>query len=356
MAERLAELGADVAIHDISWTAPAKYGEAPDLDAVAKEIARHGGRVAAVSGNIGDKAAVAKMKQEIEAKLGTVDILVNCAGGDIGASGGKPDPNDALGIPLEDIRALTENNLYGTILVCQAFVPPMVKAGSGSVINIASAAAHFGVTNGVIYAALKAAVVHYTRCLAKELQDAGRAGQCREPGRDQDGALPGDARRRPEDDGLVDRSRSFATPSRPRSRTRSRSWRAREASSSTVRSCGSTAARRCFRDDRKKGGRRTMAGERFEGMTAVVTGGASGIGFAVSRRFVGRRRTGQRCGTSIKAGLTRRRRSLATGASPAASTSPIPTTSNARPTRRGPRWAASTRSSAAPAWRERTRS
>jgi NAD(P)-dependent dehydrogenase (short-subunit alcohol dehydrogenase family) len=169
MAERLAELGADVAIHDLSRTEPAKYGEAPDLESVAKEIARHGGRVAAVTGNIGDKAAVAKMKEDIEAQLGTVEILVNCAGGDIGASGGKPVPNDALGIPLEDIRALTENNLYGTILVCQAFVPPMVKAGRGSVINIASAAAHFGVTNGVIYAALKAAVVHYTRCLAKEL-------------------------------------------------------------------------------------------------------------------------------------------------------------------------------------------
>ena len=42
-------------------------------------------------------------------------------------------------------------------------------------INIASAAAHFGVTNGVIYAALKAAVVHYTRCLAKELRTRGRA-------------------------------------------------------------------------------------------------------------------------------------------------------------------------------------
>ena len=173
MAERLAEFGADVAIHDISWTAPAKYGEAPDLDAVAKEIARRGGRVVAVSGNIGDKAAVAKMKQEIEATLGAVDILVNCAGGDIGASGGKPEPNDALGIPLEDIKALTENNFYGTILVCQAFVPPMVKAGTGSVINIASAAAQFGVTNGVIYASLKAAVVHYTRCLAAGLKTEG---------------------------------------------------------------------------------------------------------------------------------------------------------------------------------------
>src|SRR5271155_2075918 len=173
MAERLAELGADVAIHDLIWTAPAKYGEAADLGAVAKAIARHGGKTAAVTGNIGDKAAVAKMKEEIEASLGPVDILVNCAGGDIGASGGKPEPNDALGIPLEDIKALTENNLYGTILVCQAFVPPMVKAGSGSVINIGSAAAQFGVTNGVIYAALKAAVIHYTRCLAASVRTEG---------------------------------------------------------------------------------------------------------------------------------------------------------------------------------------
>ncbi len=160
MAERLAELGADVAIHDISWTAPAKYGESPDLGAVAKEIERHGGRVATVSGNIGDKDAVATMKKEIDAKLGHVHILVNCAGGDIGAAGGKPNPNNALDVSFEDIKALTENNLIGTMLVCQAFVPPMVKAGGGSVINIASAAAHMGVSPEVVYSTLKAAVCY----------------------------------------------------------------------------------------------------------------------------------------------------------------------------------------------------
>ena len=156
-----------------------------------------------MTGNIGDKAAVAKMKDEIEAKLGPVDILVNCAGGDIGASGGKPEPNDALGIPLEDIKALTENNLYGTILVCQAFVPPMVKAGSGSVINIGSAAAQFGVTNGVIYAALKAAVIHYTRCLAKDVATEGVRINAVQPGRDQDCPFPGDPRRRSAEDGFL---------------------------------------------------------------------------------------------------------------------------------------------------------
>ena len=173
MAERLAELGADVAIHDIDWTAPAKYGEAADLGVVAKEIARHGVRVIGVTGNIGDKAGVARMKAEIDSKLGPVHILVNCAGGDIGAAGGKPSPNNALDIAFEDIKVLTENNLIGTMLVCQAFVPAMVKAGAGSVVNIASAAAHMGCSPEVVYSTLKAAVVHYTRCLAKELLNDG---------------------------------------------------------------------------------------------------------------------------------------------------------------------------------------
>ena len=71
------------------------------------------------------------MKREIEAKLGEVDILVNCAGGDIGAAGGKPEPNNILGITYEDIKVLTNNNLIGTMLVCQAFVPPMVERRLG---------------------------------------------------------------------------------------------------------------------------------------------------------------------------------------------------------------------------------
>ena len=174
MAERLAENGADLAIHDLDWTAPAKYGEADDLGVVAKQIAdRHGGKVVAVSGNIGDPEAVKRMKADIDAKLGPVDILVNCAGGDIGASGNKPSPNTALDISYEDIKTLTENNLIGTMLVCQAFIPPMKAAGAGVVVNIASVAAHFGVSPEVVYSTLKAGVVHYTRCLAKELHEDG---------------------------------------------------------------------------------------------------------------------------------------------------------------------------------------
>jgi NAD(P)-dependent dehydrogenase (short-subunit alcohol dehydrogenase family) len=169
MAKRLAELGAHVAVHDIRPTETAKYGEASSLSDVVREIEAMGVKSVGVTGNIGDQSAVAKMKAEIEAALGEVEILVNCAGGDIGASGNKPKPNNALDISYEDIKVLTDNNLIGTMLVCQAFVPPMVKRGSGSVINIASAAAHMGCSPEVVYSTLKAAVVHYTRCLAKEL-------------------------------------------------------------------------------------------------------------------------------------------------------------------------------------------
>jgi len=173
MADRLAELGADVAIHDLDWTAPAKYGEFENLGAVAAELEKYGVRTVAVTGNIGDRDAVAAMKRDIEAKLGRVDVLVNCAGGDIGAAGGKPNPNNALDIAFEDIQTLINNNLIGTMLMCQAFIPPMIKAGGGVVINIASAAAHIGVSPEVVYSTLKAAVVHYTRCLAKELMNDG---------------------------------------------------------------------------------------------------------------------------------------------------------------------------------------
>jgi NAD(P)-dependent dehydrogenase (short-subunit alcohol dehydrogenase family) len=173
IADRLAELGADVAVHDMDWTSAAKYGEAANLGEVAAQIGRHGTRTATVMGNIGDPVAGRRMAAEIEEKLGSVTILVNCAGGDIGAAGGKPNPNNALDIAVEDIQVLVNNNLIGTMLMCQAFCPAMVARGAGTVINIASVAAHFGTSPEVVYSTLKAAVVHYTRCLAFELRPKG---------------------------------------------------------------------------------------------------------------------------------------------------------------------------------------
>lgn len=173
MARRIAALGADVAVHDLSFEESGRFGEAANLGEVVAEIENQGVRSVGVTGDIGDRDALARMKAEVEAALGPVDILVNCAGGDIGASGDKPAPNDILGIPYEDIVALTHTNLIGTMNVTQAFVPDMVERRSGVVVNIGSLAGHHGFSNGGIYATLKAAVIHYTRCLAAEVRDAG---------------------------------------------------------------------------------------------------------------------------------------------------------------------------------------
>ena len=182
IAVRLAELGADVAIHDYDEKSPAEFNEFADLNAALAPVARHGTRTHVVVGDIGDEAAVKSIAHEVEAALGPVTILVNAAGGDIGAKGGKPNPNNALHVKLEDIRALLNRNLVGTMLMCQAIVCGMVDRRNGSVVNIASTAGHFGTSPEVAYSTIKAAIVHYTRCLAFETRKHHVRVNCVSPG------------------------------------------------------------------------------------------------------------------------------------------------------------------------------
>src|SRR5690606_2511879 len=122
---KLSAMGAAVAIHDIDELAPAQYGEARNLSDVAAAIA--GARPAiGVTGDITDEAAVARMVGEVETALGPISILVNCAGGDIGAAGGKPNPNGALDVSMADMRAVMDRNFLGTVLMCRAVVPGMM--------------------------------------------------------------------------------------------------------------------------------------------------------------------------------------------------------------------------------------
>jgi len=174
IASRLAEAGAAVVIHDISQSAPAEFGEAKDLNEVASRLGeKYGVKTAAVTGNIASESEVQAFAENALTAVGAVSILVNCAGGDIAAKGGKPKPNDALGIPLEDVRAMLDRNLIGTMLVCRAFCPGMIARKKGSVIMIASSAAHLAVTDGVVYSVAKAGVAQYSRCLALDLRPHG---------------------------------------------------------------------------------------------------------------------------------------------------------------------------------------
>jgi len=174
IAQTLLAGGANVALHDIDETAPAAYGESESLTALANVLSAHGpGKVVAVTGDIRKHDDVAALVSKVEDALGPIGILVNCAGGDIAARGGKPNPNDALNISLEDAHAVMDRNFFGTVLMCRRVVPGMVQRKIGAVINFGSLNGHIATSPEVIYGCAKAAIVHYTRSLALEMRPHG---------------------------------------------------------------------------------------------------------------------------------------------------------------------------------------
>ncbi len=174
IAETLLNGGAAIALHDINEEAPNAFGESPSLTALAATLSGRGGaKVMSVIGDISKEDDTKAMVKKVEAALGPISILVNCAGGDIAAKGGKPNPNDALYISLEDAHAVMNRNFMGTMLMCRAVVPGMVQRQNGAVINFGSLNGHIGVSPEVVYGCAKAAILHYTRCLALEMRPHG---------------------------------------------------------------------------------------------------------------------------------------------------------------------------------------
>jgi NAD(P)-dependent dehydrogenase (short-subunit alcohol dehydrogenase family) len=98
--------------------------------------------------------------------LGPVGVLVNSAG-----VVGPSRPLVELG--LDEWRATFRVNVDGTFLLCRAFVPGMVDAGWGRIVNLASIAAKDGNPAQSAYSASKAAVVGLTKSLGKELATTG---------------------------------------------------------------------------------------------------------------------------------------------------------------------------------------
>jgi len=177
VADHLASLGARVAVHGTSMTSTRAFGEADSLSEVVSAIAdAHGADVLAVCGDLTDETTVRRAAGEITDHFGQIDILVNCAGGDIGAQGtmggnaGKPVGNDPLGISVDDIRAVLDRNLMTCILACRAVAPAMMARQSGWIVNVGSIAGMVGQSYGAIYGTAKAAVHEYTRCLAAMLR------------------------------------------------------------------------------------------------------------------------------------------------------------------------------------------
>jgi 3-oxoacyl-[acyl-carrier protein] reductase len=176
IATHLASLGAMVVVHGTTPFSTRAFNEAESLEAVAQAIAsEHGVKVLPVYGDLADEKVVRAIAEKIRATFGRIDILVNCAGGDIGAQGtggpmgGKPPKNDAIFISFEDIKAVLNRNLMTCILVCREVAPEMMERRSGRIINMGSIAGLQGIDQSAIYGTAKAAVHEYSRCLARML-------------------------------------------------------------------------------------------------------------------------------------------------------------------------------------------
>jgi NAD(P)-dependent dehydrogenase (short-subunit alcohol dehydrogenase family) len=117
-----------------------------------------------------DVAREADVQALIAATLeawGRLDCLVNNAGG--------PAPRGGIeSLPIEGVDAAMAVLFNGVLLGMKHAAPVMKRQGSGSIINIGSVAAHLaGFSSSAVYAAAKAAVVHFSRCVAMELGESG---------------------------------------------------------------------------------------------------------------------------------------------------------------------------------------
>ena len=189
MAFEIARQGGRVAVHGTRLNSPTTFGEGSTLDELAAEITREtGSEACAVFADVTNEAEVNRAAAEVAEKLGPIDTLVCCAGGDIGAGGtavgkgGRPEQDDCLNITLDDLQSVMDRNLLGTILACRAVAPQMMNRKAGRIVTIGSIAGCSGRTYGAIYSVAKAAVHEYTRCLAEQLRPFNIPVNCVAPG------------------------------------------------------------------------------------------------------------------------------------------------------------------------------
>ncbi len=152
ICRRLALAGAKVGVFDRN---------AAGAGRVAHSIGGH-----AVAGDVTCEADVETAVEDVQAHLGPVDILVNNAG--ITGKAGK-----LWELSKNDWESVLSVNVIGPVLCCKAVVDSMRTRKYGRIVNIASIAGKEGNPTLGPYSASKAAVICFTKSLAKELAGQG---------------------------------------------------------------------------------------------------------------------------------------------------------------------------------------
>jgi len=155
--------------------------------AVVERLARDGWNVAftyvsstdlpdgfALQGNVRDATRNAAIVDEVIAKFGSLDALVNNAG----------IRRDALLYNMTEAewRDVMQTNLDGAMSMTKAILSPMMKQRRGAIVNVASLSGLHGVAGQTNYAAAKGALIAMTKSLAREVARSGIRVNCVAPG------------------------------------------------------------------------------------------------------------------------------------------------------------------------------
>ena len=147
-------------------------------EAIAKEF---GVKCLGISASTLDKAALEAALEQIHEKLGKVDILINCAGGNSPKATSKVEqmsPGDDLadtfyGLDLSGFDQVFDLNFKGTLLATMVFTKDMLEAGKGNVLNISSMNSIRPLTKIPAYSAAKGAINNFTQWYAVHVAQMG---------------------------------------------------------------------------------------------------------------------------------------------------------------------------------------
>jgi NAD(P)-dependent dehydrogenase (short-subunit alcohol dehydrogenase family) len=159
MAVGLAEAGANTVV----------IGRRQDAgDVVVEAIRAKGHHATFVQADVLDEQQLLRAKEKILSEFGSIDILVNAAGGNLPGAVIMPEQN-FFDLKMEEFQKVVDLNLKGTVLPTKVFCDVMASKKKGVIINIASMASFRPITRVVGYSASKAAVDNFTQWLAVEM-------------------------------------------------------------------------------------------------------------------------------------------------------------------------------------------
>ena len=152
----LADCGARLAILHLN----AKRGEA-----LLERLGDRAENVTLFRADVLQPESLRQAADDILSRYGTIDGLINAAGGNQAKATTGPDLK-FFDLPLDALREVFDLNLLSTMLCCQVFGKPMAANGTGVILNVSSMNAFRPLTRIAAYSAAKAGVNNFTQWLA----------------------------------------------------------------------------------------------------------------------------------------------------------------------------------------------